>query len=186
MFACTEMATVLDQIECLLILVWLPICNQEFILSTVILSSPTYCDSIRHYAKYGVVHSRGNMSILRGLFPLYTSFLFSLAIPAAADNGIVLEAVKGTERSHGKMTHSRSAGISGSSRAEHHSQLSRNVSDSQIVEKSRSPTDKDSVYSSDSIGSLDQAELSDLDQGRTRGSSPSTDLPASDSPVSSA
>ena len=126
------------------------------------------------------------MSILGVLFPLYTSFLFSLVIPAAADNGIVLEAVKGPERGHGKMTHSRSAGISGSSRAEHHSQLSRNVSDGQIVEKSRSPTDKDSVYSSDSIGSLDQSEMSDLDQGRTRGSSPSTDLPASDSPVSDA
>lgn len=125
------------------------------------------------------------MSILRGLLPLYTSFLFSLVIPAAADNGI-MEAVKGTGRSHGKMTHSKSAGISGSSRTEHHSQLSRNVSDGQIVEKSRSPTDKDSVYSSDSIGSLDQAEMSDLDQGRTRGSSPSTDLPAADSQVSSA
>ena len=62
--------------------------------------------------------------------------------------------------------------------------MHRNLSDSQILEKSKSPTDKDSLYSSDSVGSLDQADLSDLDQGRVRGSSPSTDLPVSDLMVS--
>lgn len=82
------------------------------------------------------------------------------------------------------MTHSKSAGLNERSGGQHHSQMSHNVSDSQVLEKSKSPTDKDSLYSSDSIGSLDQAEMSDLDQGRTRGSSPSTDVPMSDSPVS--
>ena len=111
-------------------------------------------------------------------------FLFWLLIPAEADSGIALEAVRGTERSHPTMTHSKSAGLTEHSGAEQHSRMPRNISDSHVLEKSRSPTDKDSVYSSDSIGSLDQTELSDLDQGRTRGSSPSTDLPMSDSPVS--
>lgn len=88
------------------------------------------------------------------------------------------------EQGHNYLTHSKSAGLTGQSGGDNHPQMHRNLSDSQILEKNKSPTDKDSLYSSDSVGSLDQADLSDLDQGRLRGSSPITDLSMSDLPVS--